>query len=208
MIDLTNIIVTGYDKEEGSEEEVYIQSLDRSGKQVAGSKYTWIDIDDDGDIYYGWLNMKGDFIEAGDATFAPGEAVWVYSPNDSYALQYSGSVDQEGTASVLREGFKLAANPTPVPVDLTDIVVGGYDKEEGSEEEVYIQSLDKSGKQVAGSKYTWIDVDDDGDIYYGWLNMKGDFIEEGDKVLAPGEAVWVFSPNANYTIEFPGVEIK
>src|SRR5574344_1815651 len=76
-----------------------------------------------------------------------------------------------GYANVgLREG-NIAQGPCFLPVsgetiDLTKVVVTGYDKSEGSEEEVIIQSLDASGRMVAGSMYSWIDSEDEGEVYY------------------------------------------
>ena len=206
-IDLTSIIVTGYDKDEGTEEEVMIQSLDRLGATVPGSMYTWIDVVDGSDVYYGWLNGSGDFVEPGDAVFTPGEAVWVKAPSADFKLQYSGQVPTTDQSNILRNGFKLVANPTPVTVDLTDVVVDGYDKDEGTEEEVMIQSLDRLGATVPGSMYTWIDVVDGSDVYYGWLNGAGDFVEVGEKTFTPGEAVWVKSPSTQFNIVFPGVSL-
>lgn len=88
-------------------------------------------------------------------------------------------------------------------IDLNQITVVGYNKEDGSEDEVNIQLLDSRGAMVTGSNYYWIDVVDGEDVYYGWMNGDGDIIEDGTKILNPGEALWVNAPAANYTIEFP-----
>ena len=207
-VDLTDIKVVGYDPEVGTEDEVYLQSLDYRGRTVAGSMYFWIDVTDGEDVYYGWLNEAGDFVEAGDVTFAPGEGLWVHAPSADFSLQYAGAVDMLGAAVTLREGSKLVSNPKPLDVDLTDVNVTGYDTELGTEDEVYIQSLDYRGRTVAGSMYFWIDVTDGEDVYYGWLNEEGDFIAEGDKILVAGEAIWVNAPSSDFKIVFPGIGNK
>ena len=106
----------------------------------------------------------------------------------------------------LREGFKMVANPTPVAVDMTDITVTGYDEEEGTEEEVSVQTLDKNGSKV--DKYYWYDVVDGSDVYYGWLDgASGDFIEPGDVEVGAGEALWVDAPSSDYNLVLPGVTL-
>ena len=205
-IDLTDVVVTGYDKEEGTDSDVYIQSLDAAGKQIEGSVYFWLDIVDGEDVYYGWMNEAGDFIKKGDAVFAPGDGVWVYAPSTEFKLQYSGQVSQSATAVALRKGFRLVSNPNPIGIDLTSISVEGYDKEEGTDSDVYIQSLDAAGKQVEGSVYFWLDIVDGEDVYYGWMNEGGDFIEEGDKILEMGETIWAYAPDT-WSVVIPGVSL-
>lgn len=207
-VDLTAVTVTGYDKNEGSEDEVFIQSLDASGRTVPGSVYFWIDVIDGEDVYLGWMNEAGDLIEEGDVEIAPGEGIWVKAPSASYSLQFSGQVPTSDISNLLREGFKLIANPTPIAVDLTGVTVEGYDPEEGSEDEVFIQSLDASGQTVPGSVYFWIDVTDGEDVYYGWMNEAGDLIEEGDASIGAGEGVWVKAPSTAFKVVFPGVELN
>lgn len=110
----------------------------------------------------------------------------------------------------MREGFK-AQGACFIPVsdatiDLTDVVVTGYDKEEGTDSDVYIQSLDAAGKQVEGSVYFWLDIVDGEDVYYGWMNEGGDFIKEGDKILEMGETIWAYAPDT-WSVVIPGVSL-
>lgn len=151
------------------------------------------------------MNLDGDIIEKGDMVLKPSDGLWVYAPSAEYSLQSSGQVPQSDIEAILRSGFKLVANSTPVAIDMTEVTVTGYDVEEGSEDEVYIQTLDNAGKTV--DKYFWIDVVDGEDVYYGWLNLDGDIIEEGDATLGSGEALWVYAPNSNYSLVIPGVSL-
>ena len=100
----------------------------------------------------------------------------------------------------------MVSNPTPVAVDLTNITVTGYDEEEGTAEEVSVQTLDKDGGMV--KLYFWYDAVDGDDVYYGWLDAdSGDFIEVGDVEVGAGEALWVDAPSTDFKIVLPGVTL-
>lgn len=194
VIDLCDIIPTGYgeDYEGGS---IYVQSLDASGKMVAGSKYFWYD-DEDGT---GWFDGNDELVVRGQVTYKPGEGLWVKANAESESLQTSGQVAKGGFIDVaLRAGNKLVSNPTPVAIPFNDdnsdgkfIAPSGYgaDYEGGS---IYVQKLNASGKMVEGSKYFWYD-DEDGTA---WFDGNDDEVEGA--VLNPGEAIWV---KANSTAE-------
>ena len=204
-IDLTDITVTGYSKEDGTAEEVSVQTLDKDGGMV--KLYFWYDAVDGADVYYGWLDAdSGDFVEPGQVTFGVGDGLWVDSPNADFKLQSSGQVMALAATVSLREGFKMIANPTPVKVDLTKITVTGYDEEEGTAEEVSVQTLDKDGGME--KLYFWYDAVDGADVYYGWLDAdSGDFVEEGAVEVDAGEALWVDAPSTTYSIVLPGVSL-
>ena len=204
-IDLTDITVTGYDKEEGTEEEVSVQTLNKNGGMV--NQYIWIDITDGDDVYYGWIDLDtGDFVEPGTVLFQVGDGLWVDAPSSDFKLQTAGQVMTAAATVSLREGFKMVANPTPVAVDLTDIIVTGYDEEEGTEEEVSVQTLNKNGGMV--NQYIWIDITDGDDVYYGWIDLDtGDFIEEDTVSVGAGEALWVDAPSTDFKLVLPGVTL-
>ena len=204
-IDLTDISVTGYDKEEGTAEEVSVQTLDKNGSMV--KQYYWYDAVDGSDVYYGWLDAdSGDFIEAGDVLLDVGDGLWVDAPSSDFNLQSAGQVMTAAATVTLREGFKLVANPTPVAVDLTNITVTGYDEEEGTAEEVSVQTLDKNGSMV--KQYYWYDATDGSDVYYGWLDAdSGDFIEADTVSVGAGEALWVDAPSTDFKLVLPGVTL-
>ena len=204
-MDLTSITVTGYNKEDGTEEEVSVQTLDKSGGMV--NMYYWYDVVDGEDIYYGWLDgASGEFIEPGDVMLDVGDGLWVYAPNSDFRLLTAGQVMTAAATVTLREGFKMIANQTPVSIDITDITVTGYNKEDGTEEEVSVQTLDKSGGMV--NMYYWYDVTDGEDVYYGWLDgASGEFIEAGDVSVDAGEALWVYAPSTDFKLVLPGVAL-
>ena len=110
----------------------------------------------------------------------------------------------------LREGFKAAgAQFVPVTgstIDLTEISVTGYDKEEGTEEEVTVQTLNKNGGR--DKFYYWYDVTDGEDVYYGWLDADSDeFVNPGEVEVGAGEALWVDAPSTTFQLVLPGVTL-
>lgn len=205
VIDLTSITVTGYNKEEGTEEEVSVQTLDEYGSML--KQYYWYDITDGEDVYYGWLDGEtGDFIAEGDATLSIGDGLWVSSPSATFNLQTAGQVPTASADVSLKAGFKLVANQTPVAMDLLKFIVSGYDVEAGTEEEVSVQTLDEYGSML--KQYYWYDITDGEDVYYGWLDGEtGDFIEEGSVMIGAGEALWVSAPSTSFKLEIAGVEL-
>ena len=204
-IDLTDITVTGYNKEEGTAEEVSVQTLNKNGGMV--DKYYWYDAVDGSDVYYGWLNgATSEFVNPGEVLFNVGDGLWVDAPSSDFKLQSAGQVMSASAAVTLREGFKMVANPTPVAADLTEITVTGYDEVEGTAEEVSVQTLNKNGGMV--DKYYWYDAVDGSDVYYGWLDgATSEFVEEGDVEVGAGEALWVDAPSTDYKLVLPGVTL-
>ncbi len=196
-VDLTDIIVTGYDSEEGCEGTVDIQTLDAFGR--GGNQYFWYDVP--GELY-GWLDASDTEAAKGDLVLAPGEGLWINAPSSDYKLQTAGQVPTSGIAVTLCEGSKIAVNNTPVTVDLTDITVSGYNEEDGCEGTVDIQTLDAYGR--GGNQYFWYDVP--GELY-GWLDASDTEAAKGDLTISAGEGLWVNAPSTDYQIEFPGVTL-
>ena len=195
-IDLNDIKVVGY--VDGCEGDVYVQQLDRYGR--AQEAFTWYDLPED--EICGWFDGSDEPVEVGAVTLAIGDALWVNAPDADYGIQSAGQVPTSDVATALRAGNKLVSNPTPVDVDLVNVVVSGY--EDGCEGDVYVQQLDRYGR--AQEAFTWYDLPED-DIY-GWFNGSDEPVEEGAIVLAPGESLWVNAISTDYSIVFPGVAIK
>ena len=196
-IDLTDLKVTGYDTEEGTEGDVYVQGLDATGKGTGS--YFYYDVP--GELT-GWLDGNDEIVEPGTIKLAPGDGFWVSAPNDNYGIQSAGMVPTSDIGVVLRSGFKLVVNSTPVATDLTDIVVTGYDAEEGTEGDVYVQGLDATGNGTGS--YFYYDVP--GEIT-GWLDGNDEEVEAGSVYVNAGEGLWVAAPSADYSLVFPGVTL-
>ena len=201
-IDLTDVVIISEDE---TEEDVDIQKLTARGGAVSGSNFYWNNFMDDEDLIYGWFNGSGKKAVKGDQTYEIGDAIWINAPDNTFKIQYSGAVDQEGSAVVLREGRKLIANPTPVAVNLYDVKVTSEDE---TEEDVDIQKLTARGGAVSGSNFYWNNFMDGEDLVYGWYNGSGKRLTREDGMMyGPGEAMWVNAPDNTFQIEWPGVTI-
>ena len=194
-IDLNSIKVVGYDPEVGTEAEVQAQPLDNRGK--GGMTYSFYDVP--GELY-GWLDSNDEPVEDGTVVLSPGEGLWVSAPNATLGLQTAGAVPQASYAVVLRQGFKMVVNSSPVAIDLAKIAVSGYSADVGTEAEIQAQPLDNRGK--GGMTYSFYDVP--GELF-GWLDSNDEPVEDGTVMIQPGEGLWVSSPNASFQLELPGV---
>ena len=172
--------------------------LDSLGR--GGDIYTWYDLPEDGIV--GWFDGNDEPVEVGTLVLAPGEGLWINAAGDGYRIQSAGQVPTSDIAVVLREDFKLVVNPTPVNVDLTAIDVTGYD--EICEADVNVQILDSLGR--GGDIYTWYDLPED--EIFGGFDGNDEPVEVGALVLKPGEGLWVNALSSDYSIVFPGVNIK
>ena len=195
--DLTDLTATGYDTDQGTDSEMYIQTLDEYGRTVA--TYFWVD---DADTIKGWFNEDGDEVAVGDVTFQPGEGLWSFCDFDGFGLQSAGAVPMSDVAVILQEYGLSIANPTPVTVDLTDCVITGYDTDQGTDSEMYIQTLDEYGRTVA--TYFWVD---DADTICGWFNEDGDEVAVGDVTVAPGAGLWSFCDFDGFSFVWPKVTL-
>ena len=196
-IDLTDIKVTGYNPEDGTEADVDIQGLDATGRGTGS--YFYYDVP--GELT-GWLDADDNLIEPGTVKFGVGDGLWVSAPNTEFGLQTAGQVATSDMAIVLRSGFKLVANNTPLAVDLTDIVVTGYNPEEGTEADVDVQGLDATG--MGTGSYFYYDVP--GELT-GWLDADDNEVEPGTVMIGAGEALWVSAPSTAFSLVFPGVTL-
>ena len=147
----------------------------------------------------GWLDEFDE--DANDVVIKPGSALYVMAPDGSLSIQSAGEVITADVSVGLRFGSTIVANPTPVSVKVNDIMVAGYDPEEGTEAEVNAQTLDEFGRTV--KSYFFYDVP--GELY-GWLD---EFDEELDDtvVVEPGKGLYVMAPNDTLSIVFPGVSL-
>ena len=176
---------------EEAEDLVTLMTLDNIGNTI--------------DTYY-WTTYKGDFCWLDDATmkpatdvsFVPGAAFWVQSDDAGLIFQSAGQVNTSDIVVELDDegGSVIAGNATPVEIDIQDIYC-----EEEAEDLVTLMTLDNLGNTI--------------DTYY-WTTYKGSYCWLDDSTMkpaenvnfAPGQAFWVQSDDAGFTITFPGVELN
>ena len=181
-VDLTSIKVAGYDDE--CMDTVSVQILDAFGGTIA--TYYWQDDNGGGDFDPGWYDDSYEPIAAGDVFIDAGTALWT-AGDDGLYLTYAGQVLTAASALPLRAGYTAIANPNATAVDLTDILVTGYDDE--CMDTVSIQTLDAFGGTVA--TYYWQDDNGGGDFDPGWYDDSYEAIEGDSVFFQPGDGLWV-----------------
>jgi hypothetical protein len=210
-MNLQDLKVTGYNREEGFSGAFEIQMLDSIGR--TDKSYTWFDIpadpeDPDSVAFYGWYD--GDFNLVENETINPCDGLWVSTDSDTYGLQSAGQVITTPTSKTLGSdgAFVMVANPLPVGIDLQEITVGGYDVEAPFEGSIEVQFLDTIGRTL--TSYTWFDLpadpeEPDSVAFYGWYD--GDFNLAEKVTIEAGSALWTSSDSSTYSLVFPGVTL-
>ena len=196
---LGDLTAVGYDTTEGYA-DFEIQAKQLNGFGVGGTTYYWADFEEDGVTYKGWFDE--DMNDYNDLALVPGEGLWVYSPNASFKLQSAGAVSKDSIAVTLRGGnqAKMVSNPMPATMTLGDIVVAGYDTDEGYAD-FEVQAKKLNGFGVGGTTYYWADFEEDGVSYYGWYDE--DMNDYNDVDVAAGEGLWIYSPSTDFSVVFP-----
>ena len=192
MADLT---VTGYG-DEYADNGITCCKLDTFGRTI--TLMYWADYSEAGDTWYGWYNADWD-VEYKDVTLAPGEGVWFKSPNANYKLVSSGEVLNETLPVTLIAGSQLCPNATPVTLKMSQVWMAGYG-DEYADNGITCCKLDTFGRTI--TLMYWADYSEAGDTWYGWYNADWD-VEYKNEELAPGESVWLKSPTAGWTVNWP-----
>ena len=176
---------------EEAEDLVTLMTLDNLGGTV--------------DTYF-WSTYKGNFCwldgdtmkPAEGVAFEPGQAFWVQSDDAGLIFQSAGQVNTSDIVVELDDdgGSIIAGNATPVEIDIQDVYC-----EEEAEDLVTLMTLDNLGGTV--DTYFWSSYKGN----YCWLD--GDTMKPAENVkFAPGQAFWIQSDDAGFTITFPGVELN
>ena len=183
---------------------ITLQKLNATGG-IDGNLYYWMDYydEDDEEDYYGW--RRPGFGTLATITFKAGEAFWLKMPTTAACtLQFNGEVKKGDIYMLLRQGNTAVGNPTPVTINVTDIVPVGTSIPDGSSstKAITLQKLNATGG-IAGNLYYWMDYydEDDEEDYYGW--RRPGFGTLCDMTLAPGEGIWVKCPNDSTSLKFP-----
>jgi hypothetical protein len=84
--DLTDLKVTGYDPEVGTEADVQVQTLDEYGRTV--KNYAFYDIPGD---FFGWFDDdEAEAAGENDVTILPGQGLWTMSSSDGFTFVFPG----------------------------------------------------------------------------------------------------------------------
>lgn len=197
---MADLQVTGYG-DSYEDQNIQAVKLDTYGRDT-GTKMYWVDADYGSDgVWYGWYNDGWD-VDLNSTPLASGEGVWFMSPNTDIKIQSSGEVNNEVIPVTLVAGYQLCPNATPTTVKMNKAYMNGYG--EGYEDQnIQAVKLDTFGRD-SGDKMYWVDADYGSDgVWYGWYNDGWD-VELGENTtLEPGEAVWLTSPTAGWTLNWP-----
>ena len=230
-IDLTDIIVKGYDpfdyesEEGGAYGDVTVQTLTGGGSTDV--LYVWLDFVEKGDtpaddvVWKGWYDFDTEEpLVKGDVVLAPGEGLWSVTTIEDMHLQTSGEVATKAdVGTALPADGMMIANPTPVSVDLTNCYITGYDpydydsEEGGAYGDATVQTLTGGGSTDV--LYVWLDFVEKGDtpaddvVWHGWYNFDTEEpLEKDDVVLAPGEGLWSVTTIEDMVFNWPKVDVK
>ena len=183
---------------------ITLQKLTATGG-ADGSTYWWMDYydEDEEEDEYGW-KLPAAFTSA-TLTFKAGEAFWLKMPTTAECtLQFNGEVRKGSSYILLRQGNTAVGNPTPVTIDVADILPVGENVPNGSSlsNAITLQKLTATGG-ADGSTYWWMDYydEDEEEDEYGW-KLPAAF-SDCTMTLAPGEGIWVKCPNATTSLQFP-----
>ena len=175
--------------------DVNLQFINSNGKW--GDDYYWFD-DDNGADGEGWYDLTGaEKLDSRELQI--GEAFYMTSAEVDVQLQCAGQVPAKAveTTATMAMGDAMIGNPTPCNVDLADVVVNGA----SGYGDANIQFVGSNGKWA--DDYYWFD-DDNGSDGAGWYDLTGvEKLEPENVVLAPGEAFYAVSGEADVEFVFP-----
>jgi len=176
---------------------VVIQTLDSAGRTV--DSYLWIDYAGESGDEEAWVDP--DTYEIVDSvTFASGAGLWIQGASSEQGIQSAGKVGKTDVNVTLRYGGTVTGNPTPVSVDLQDILPTGDDLSDT----IVIQTLDSAGRTV--DSYLWIDYAGESGDEEAWVDPDTYEIVQ-DVTFAPGAGLWVQADSTNQGIQFPAPEL-
>ena len=161
-----------------------------------------------GDSYY-WVNWYGDngdescwvdseYAKVEGMKIQPGEGLWVAGDNTEQIFQSAGQVSKADVVVQLRYGSTMTGNPTPVAIDLQDIVCT-----DNCSDSVSFMILDNIG--LGGDSYYWVNWYGDNGDESCWVDSEYTKVE--GMTIAAGQGLWVAADNDEQYITFPGVEL-
>ena len=182
---LQAIVPTGSD----TSDNVSLQTLDSSGRTV--DMYYWNDWASDEPC---WVDDNFEKVEG--VFFAPGAGLWIQGSSSEQGIQSAGQVGESDTLIQLRFGATATGNPTPVTIDLQDIIPEGDE----TSDNVSLQTLNSSGKTV--QMYFWNDWACDEPC---WVDDNFEKVE--GVTFGPGAGLLVSGSSDSQYLRFPAPEL-
>ena len=144
----------------------------------------------------GWC-QAATYVGEGVVTFADGEGVALYNGEaTSVLLQVSGAVNLTPVSTAIpATSYKIIGNPTPVTVDIQDVIPYLGEEICSANNRVKVQKVGTNGEY--GTAYNWRQSKG------GWC-QSATFIGRDAVTLAPGEGLAVYNGEAGaVTLKFP-----
>ena len=184
---------------DAASDSVSLKILDNIG--IGGDSYFWVnwyDPDGTGNSESCWVD--GAFEKVEGFTIQPGQGLWVSGASEEQDFQSAGQVGTLDVTVQLRDGSTMTGNPSPVAIDLQDVVCN-----DAASDSVSLKILNNIG--IGGDSYFWVnwyDPDGTGDTESCWVD--GAFEKVEGFTIQPGQGLWVSGASEDQYITFPGVE--
>ena len=179
---------------DAASDSVSFMILDNIG--LGGDTYFWINYYGDNGDESCWVD--GGFEKVVGMKIQPGQGLWVAGGSNEEIFQTAGQVSKSDIAVQLRYGSTMTGNPTPVEIDLQDIVCT-----DNCSDSVSFMILDNIG--LGGDTYFWINYYGDNGDESCWVD--GGFEKVVGMKIQPGQGLWVAGESEEQYITFPGVEL-
>ena len=179
---------------DAASDSVSFMILDNIG--IGGDTYFWINYYGDNGDEACWVD--GGFEKVVGMKIQPGQGLWVAGGSSEEIFQTAGQVSQSDVAVQLRYGSTMTGNPTPVEIDLQDIVCT-----DNCSDSVSFMILDNIG--LGGDTYFWINYYGDNGDESCWVD--GGFEKVVGMKIQPGQGLWVAGESDEQYVTFPGVEL-
>ena len=179
-------------------DSVSFMILDNIG--LGGDSYYWVNWYEnaDGETESCWVDSEFEKVEG--MKIQPGQGLWVAGDNSEQIFQSAGQVSKSDVVVQLRFGSTMTGNPTPVEIDLQDIVCT-----DNCSDSVSFMILDNIG--LGGDSCYWVNwyENADGETESCWVDS--DFEKVVGMKIQPGQALWIAGDNDEQFVTFPGVEL-
>ena len=163
---------------------------------IGGDSYFWINWYGDNGDESCWVD--GEFNKVEGMKIQPGQGMWVAGDSSDQIFQSAGQVSKSDVVVQLRYGSTMTGNPTPVEIDLQDIVCS-----DNCSDSVSFKVLNNIG--IGGDSYFWINWYGDNGDESCWVD--GEFNKVEGMKIQPGQGLWIAGDNDEQFVTFPGVEL-
>ena len=163
---------------------------------IGGDSYFWINWYGDNGDESCWVD--GEFNKVEGMKIQPGQGMWVAGDSTDKIFQSAGQVRKSDVVVQLRFGSTMTGNPTPVEIDLQDIVCS-----DNCSDSVSFKVLNNIG--IGGDSYFWINWYGDNGDESCWVD--GEFNKVEGMKIQPGQGLWIAGESDEQYVTFPGVEL-